>query len=93
MGTNPTSTDTDNDGMTDSWEVFYGLNPIDPTDASLDSDSDGLSNLREYLWGSDPRNPYSPLLYPFGAYTLIFAFIISLIILAIIRRRSFKAIA
>jgi len=79
--------------MIDSWEVFYGLNPVDPTDASLDSDSDGLSNLREYLWRSDPRNPYIPLLYPFGAYILIFAFTIFLIILAIIRQRSFKAIA
>ena len=32
-----------------------GLNPDDPSDASLDSDGDGFTNLQEYVAGTDPR--------------------------------------
>jgi hypothetical protein len=46
--------DTDNDGMPDTWEQRYGLNPLDPTDATLDPDHDGLTNLEEYQAGTDP---------------------------------------
>lgn len=51
----PTSADTDADGMPDGWEIINGLNPTDPTDAVNDLDHDGLSNLLEYQWASDPR--------------------------------------
>jgi hypothetical protein len=63
--------DTDQDGMPDSWEGRYGLNPEDATDASEDLDLDGYANLQEYRAGSDPtdRNslpsqamPWIPLL-------------------------------
>jgi hypothetical protein len=47
--------DSDGDGMHNSWETAYGLNPLDPSDANTDMDGDGASNLKEYLWGSDPR--------------------------------------
>ena len=51
------STDTDNDGMPDSWEALYpGLNP-NLDDADGDLDGDGLSNLYEYTNGTDPTNP------------------------------------
>ncbi|MBI2541138.1 hypothetical protein HYV80_00310 [Candidatus Woesearchaeota archaeon] len=40
--------DTDNDGMTDEWEIQNGLNPNDPSDANSDSDSDELTNLEEF---------------------------------------------
>lgn len=44
--------DADNDGMSDSYETTYGLNPNDPSDAALDSDGDGLSNGVEAILGS-----------------------------------------
>lgn len=48
--------DTDNDGMLDTWETAYGLNPGNPADASLDKDVDGLSNLSEYQMGLLPND-------------------------------------
>jgi uncharacterized repeat protein (TIGR02543 family) len=48
-------TDADNDGMTDSFEFQYGLDPSNPDDASGDRDGDGLSNLEEYEAGTDPN--------------------------------------
>ncbi len=47
-------TDTDNDGMTDGYELFFGLNPTNATDATLDSDGDSLNNLQESAIGTDP---------------------------------------
>lgn len=45
-------TDTDHDGMPDSWETEYGLNPNDSTDANgTDIDSIGYTNLEVYLNG------------------------------------------
>jgi len=52
-----TQNDTDYDGMADSWEIYYGLNPSDPTDAKQDKDNDGFSNLAEYWSGSEPCAP------------------------------------
>ncbi len=51
-----TQFDSDQDGMPDEWELANGLDPQNPTDASLDLDNDGLSNLEEYLASSDPQN-------------------------------------
>jgi Tol biopolymer transport system component len=51
--------DDDNDGLPDSWENEYGLDPLDASDASLDSDGDGLTNLEEYQALSDPLDPKS----------------------------------
>ena len=42
-------TDTDHDGMPDSWESSHGLNPNDAGDSSGDRDSDGYTNIEEYL--------------------------------------------
>ncbi|MCD6484362.1 MAG: PQQ-binding-like beta-propeller repeat protein, partial [Candidatus Odinarchaeota archaeon] len=56
IGTNSTNSDTDDDGVPDGWEVNYGLNATNPSDASLDTDSDDLTNLREYQAGTDPTN-------------------------------------
>ena len=46
--------DLDGDGMPNGWEIRYGLDPRDPSDADLDSDGDGLTNLREYRLGRSP---------------------------------------
>jgi hypothetical protein len=56
----PSSADTDGDGMPNTWETTYGLNPNNAADASQDADGDGITNLQEYQGGSDPTNPASP---------------------------------
>ena len=55
------STDRDNDGMPNAWEIQFGLNPDDPADAALDRDNDGLSNLAEFQAGTEPTNSTSRL--------------------------------
>jgi hypothetical protein len=46
--------DTDNDGMPNAWEIKYGLNPNDPSDATSDQDNDGANALAEFLAGTIP---------------------------------------
>ena len=43
--------DSDNDGIPDSWETARGLNPGDASDGIGDDDGDGYTNLEEYLNG------------------------------------------
>jgi len=50
-------TDYDRDGMADDWELAYGLNPFDASDAAIDLDADGFTNLQEYERGTNPRLP------------------------------------
>lgn len=60
--------DDDNDGMPDSWELQYGLNPFNSSDAGLDADNDGITNVEECRNGTNPnepdanRKPYQPTL-------------------------------
>lgn len=65
--------DTDSDGIPDIWELKYGLNPNDPSDAAQDPDGDNYTNLEEYLGkdgkpgGDDSSSPFNPLDVPIGA--------------------------
>ncbi len=47
--------DSDGDGMSDSWEQSYNLDPY-YDDAEDDLDTDGVSNLQEYLTDTDPTD-------------------------------------
>ena len=48
--------DADKDGMPDTWEERYGLNPSDALDADWDNDGDFLTNLQEYRNACDPTD-------------------------------------
>ena len=52
---NNADTDDDNDGMPDTWELVYGLNPL-VDDATEDPDGDEVSNINEYHLGTEPDN-------------------------------------
>jgi len=49
------ATDTDGDGMPDTWETDNHLGPLNATDATLDPDNDGLTNLIEYERNTNPH--------------------------------------
>ncbi len=51
--------DTDDDGMSDDWELYYGLDPNNPKDAMEDLDNDGYLNSMEFAQGSAPMNTFS----------------------------------
>lgn len=46
--------DADGDGMTDAWEMLYGFDPLNASDAAADRDGDGLSNLEEFQRKTNP---------------------------------------
>lgn len=46
--------DSDRDGMPDTWEIRYGLNPHDPSDATGDLNSDGYTNIEKFIHNIDP---------------------------------------
>jgi hypothetical protein len=54
-------TDSDGDGIADTWGTNYGFGTNTAAIAALDSDGDGLSNLAEFLAGTDPTNAASLL--------------------------------
>jgi len=54
-GTDPRDPDSDGDGMPDGWEIYFRLDPLDPSDRLKDSDGDSLWNYEEYLNGTRPN--------------------------------------
>jgi hypothetical protein len=69
-GTAPS--DSDNDGIPNSWETSHGLNPNNSADGNGDRNGDGYTNIEEYINGlisqpgsnpgsdPDPSDPPSP---------------------------------
>ncbi len=51
--------DDDGDGMSDSWEEQYALDPL-VDDSAQDPDHDGYTNLQEFQMGSDPKDGNDP---------------------------------
>ncbi|MCK4566669.1 MAG: M28 family peptidase [Candidatus Thorarchaeota archaeon] len=54
IGTDWESPDTDSDILPDNWELDYGLDPLNSSDALDDEDGDTLTNLEEFTYGSNP---------------------------------------
>lgn len=50
------SADSDADGLPDTWEIEFGLDPQNANDAFDDLDNDGLTNREEYAAGTNPNN-------------------------------------
>lgn len=57
LNANLSQYDADGDGMTDAFEVTYGLQPSNPADATEDPDNDGVLNVEEARLMLDPTNP------------------------------------
>jgi hypothetical protein len=50
--------DVDDDGMTNRWETWFGLDPTSAADAGADPDGDGLTNLQEYQTNGHPKGTF-----------------------------------
>jgi len=51
--------DRDSDGITDDWELKFGLDKYNAADALADQDGDGFNNREEFKGNTDPLNPAS----------------------------------
>lgn len=47
--------DRDKDGLPDSWEIKYGLDPDNAADAIADCNGDGYTNIEKYINGMNPK--------------------------------------
>lgn len=52
-----TSSDSDADGLPDSWEFAFAAGDLTKFTGTGDNDNDGLNNLGEFARGSDPLKP------------------------------------
>lgn len=52
-------TDSDNDGISDPWEIAYNNGDLTVMNETTDSDKDGISDLNEYIALSNPLDPGS----------------------------------
>src|SRR5579863_7737796 len=58
--------DLNGNGMSDVWELMYGVYGADP---NADPDGDGFSNFQEAIAGTDPLNSHSYPHIPIVVYT------------------------
>jgi len=57
LGLDPNKPDTDDDGLLDGFEYFYGFDYLNTDESLLDPDDDGLNNLTEQILGTLPKDP------------------------------------
>jgi hypothetical protein len=50
--------DTDSDGLPDTWELRFGLDPLLAIDAHADPDGDGRTTAQEFVDGTHPRGTW-----------------------------------
>ncbi|WP_250658127.1 hypothetical protein [Alkalimarinus coralli] len=53
------SVDSDKDGLPDSWEIAYGLDPSNASDSASDPDQDLLTAREEFYAATNPKDPDS----------------------------------
>jgi hypothetical protein len=53
--------DTDGDGLPDTWEQIYNLDPNNPADATSDADHDSMTSVQEFWAGTNPNDGASNL--------------------------------
>jgi pectate lyase len=80
----PAYTDSDKDGMSDTWEIakFGTISRGSASASTSDYDGDGYTDLEEYLNGTDPRDgssssPPTPTVDPSLKYKLSFPIVVS----------------
>ena len=71
LSTRPDLIDSDDDGLPDAWEVNYGLDPLDASDATSDTDGDLVDAINEFIASTDPTDEND---YPLALANVSYSF-------------------